>query len=118
MSTSMPWMLVLSWVVFFGSLSTHWRSAGRLRDNSRAYVAALRMSTIVGALTGLILLSYYDTKVDWYWPPTIFVVGSLAGGLLFSALDTIIGKAMSAFAFVGWPAGAAWFAFIVQDIHH
>ena len=112
----MPWMLVLSWVVFFGSLSTHWRRAGRLRGDSRVYVAALRSSTIVGALTGLTLLSYYETQVDWYWPPTLFVVGSLAGGLLFSALDAIVGEAMSAFAFLGWPASAAWFAVIIQGI--
>ena len=118
MSTSMPWMLLLSWAVFFGFLSIHWRRADRIRGGSRSHLTALKTSAILGALTGIILLSYYATRVAWYWPPILFVLGSLAGGFLFSALDVVIGKAMSGFAFLGWPAGAVWFAFIVQVFHH
>jgi len=118
MPASMPLVLIIAWVVFFGFVNTHQRHAMNFRGASQGYLLALQASVLLGSLVGLGLLIYYFMQVAWYWPIVLFAVGSLVGGLLFGALDAKIDQlAMSMLAFVGWPASAVWAFLIIHSIH-
>ncbi len=118
MPNSMPLSLIIAWIVFFGFLNTHQRHAMRFNGASQGYLLALQASVVLGCLVGLGLLGYYFMLVEWYWPLVLFLVGSLAGGLLFGFLDVKIGQlSMSMFAFIGWPASAFWAFLIIRGLH-
>ena len=118
MSESMPWTLLLAWVLFFGFLNSQQRHAANFKGASQGALAALHLSLLVGLAVGLGLLVYYFTLVAWYWPIILFVVGSVVAGLAFGLLDAAIGSLSSSMlAFVGWPSAAAWFFLIVRGIH-
>lgn len=117
MPASMPFVLVIAWVVFFGFVNTHQRHAAQFRGESQTYRLVLRASVTIGSLVGLALMGYYFTQVAWYWPIVLFVVGSVVGGLLFGVLDIKIGlPGMSLLAFVGWPASAGWALIIIGGL--
>lgn len=80
MPTSMPFDLILAWVIFFGFVNTHQRHAMHFRGESQGYLFALQASVLLGSLVGLGLLGYYFTQVAWYWPIALFAIGSLVGG--------------------------------------
>jgi len=117
MSSSLPLPLVVAWIVFFGSVSTHQRHAANFRGASQGFSAALKASTVLGTVAGLGLLVFYFTQVSWYWPLALFAIGSIVGGLVFGFLDSKVGQpAMSVLAFVGWPAAAIWAAIIIRSL--
>src|SRR5262245_58167255 len=118
-SSSMPWLLVLAWVGFFGFLTAHQRHAMRFQGNSELYLLALNISAFVGSLTGFALLGYYFTQVSWYWPIVLLLLGSLITGLLYVWLCVAPGQVvLSIIAFVGWPTFAVWLFFIISDLPH
>ncbi len=118
MPTSLPFSLIIAWIVFSGFVNTHQRHMMNFRGNSQGYLLALQASTLLGSVSGLGLLSYYFIQVEWYWPIALFAAGSLVGGLLFGFLDTKIGQlTMSMLSFVGWPVAATWAFFIIHDLH-
>ena len=117
MSSSLPWSLLFAWALFFGFLNTHQRHAMRFGGDSQAFLLALNLSSILGSLTAIGLLTYYFIHVAWYWPIVLFVVGSLIGGLIFGLLDGVIGKlTVSLLSFIGWPAAAVWVYIIVRGL--
>lgn len=119
MPTSMPLVLIISWVLFFGFVSTHQRHAMRFRGESQGYLLALQVSMLLGSLVGLGLLGYYFTQVAWYWPIVLFAIGTLIGGLLFGVLDVKVGQlSMSLLAFICWPASAVWVVIIIHGLQH
>lgn len=118
MPTSLPLPLIIAWVAFFGFLNTHQRHASNFKGSSQSFHLALNLSVLLGILVGLGLLIYYFLQVSWYWPLILFVVGSIAGGLIFGLLDAALGSlTVSIIAFIGWPAAATWFVFIVRGLH-
>lgn len=109
MSSALPIELALAWTIFFGSVSTHQRHASNFHGASQGIAAALKLSTVLGALVGFTLLLYYFTRVSWYWPIILFAVGSIAGGLLFGLLDKVTPQpTLSLLSFFIWPAAAIW----------
>jgi len=117
MSASLPFSLMVAWIMFFGFINTHQRHAQHFQGASRSYEFALYISVALGCLIGLGLLVFYFIRVAWYWPIVLFVIGSAIGGLLFGLLDAIVGElVMSILAFVGWPAMAAWAYFIIRGL--
>ena len=118
MPTSIPLVLIIAWVVFFGFVNTHQRHAMHFRGESQGYLLALQASVLLGSVAGLGLLVYYFMQVAWYWPIVLFAVGSLVGGLLFGLLDVKLGQlGLSMLAFIGWPASAVWAFFIIRGLH-
>ena len=118
MTTSMPFVLIIAWVIFFGFVNTHQRHALGFQEESQGYLLALKGSVFLGSLVGLGTMGYYFTQVAWYWPIVMFVVGSLGGGLLFGFLDIKIGQlGMSMLAFIGWPSSAAWAFAIIHGLN-
>ncbi len=118
MSTSMPFDLMIAWVILFDFVNTHQRHAMHFRGNSQGYLLALQASVLLGSLVSLGLLGYYFMLVAWYWPIALFAVGSLVGGLLFGVLDVKFDQlGMSMLAFIGWPASAVWAFLIIHDLH-
>lgn len=121
MGNSLPLSLIVAWGIFFGLVNTHQRHARDFHGSSQGYYLALQTSTLFGTVVGFGLLIYYFTQVAWYWPIVLFAIDSLVGGLLLGWLDAKIGQigqvAMGIFAFVGWPAAAAWTYLIIQDLH-
>lgn len=119
MSSSMPYSLIIAWVIFFGLVNTHQRHAMNYRGESQSYLHALKTSVLFGRLVNLGLLGYYFMLAEWYWPVALFVIGSLIGGFLFGFLDAAIGQfTMSLLAFIGWPASAIWAFLIIHDIQY
>lgn len=119
MPTSMPFDLILAWVVFFGLVNTHQRHAFNFQGGSQGYLLALHASLLIGSLVGIGLMGYYFSQVAWYWPVVLFAFGSLVAGILFGLLDAMTGRlAMSIFAFIGWPASAFWAFLIIQGLQH
>jgi hypothetical protein len=117
MLVSLPFSLLVAWVVYFGFLNTHQRHAARFRGASQGALELLNLSVIAGSIVGLILLGYYFTQVSWYWPIVLFVAGSIIGGLLFGLFDAWLGQlTMTFIGFLGWPAAAAWVFFIVRGL--
>jgi hypothetical protein len=118
MPASMPFVLIIAWVMFFGFVNTHQRHALVFQGESQGYLLALKGSVLLGSLVGLGILGYYFIQVAWYWPIVMFVAGSLVGGLLFGFLDIRVGQlGMSVLAFIGWPASAAWAFAIIHGLH-
>jgi hypothetical protein len=118
MSSSLPFQLIISWILFFGFVNTHQRHAKDFRGASQKYLFTLYASTMLGALVGLALLIYYFVHVSWYWPLILFIVGSMASGFFFGWLDNIIGLVgMSLVSFIGWPISAVWTFFIIKHLH-
>ena len=117
MNSSMPLMLIISWILFFGFLNTHQRHTSHFQGASQGYLLALQASVILGSLIGLGLLVYYFVQVSWYWPLLLFVVGSLIGGIFFGFLDAKIGTLGMSLIFLGWPASAIWTFFIIRGLH-
>ena len=114
----MPWSLILVWAMFFGFVNTHQR---QLRDfrGTQGFHLILLASFSLGCVIGLALLIFYFTRVAWYWPLLLFVVGSLVGGIVFGLLDAAIGTlTVSLIAFAGWPASAIWLFYIIRGLHH
>lgn len=117
MPSSLPFVLVVAWSLFFGFLSTHQRHASHFRGSSQGFFLALNLSVILGSLVGLGLFIYYFTQVTWYWPIALIIGGSIVGGLLFGALDVLFGAlTLSLLAFIGWPSAAAWAFLIVRGL--
>ena len=118
MASSLPWVLILAWAVFFGFVATHQRHAGNFKGSSQIFLLALNLSAVLGFGTAIGLLIYYFVRVAWYWPIILFVVGSLLAGAIASILHRALGSlTVSLLAFVGWPAAAVWVAFIVRGLH-
>lgn len=118
MPTSLPFSLLVAWVVYFGFVNTHQRHAARFKGASQGALALLNLSVIAGSIVGLVLLGYYFTQVSWYWPVVLFVAGSVIGGLLFGLLDARLGQLTMTFAgFLGWPAAAVWAFFIIRGLN-
>lgn len=118
MTTSMPFELIIAWVIFFGFVNTHQRHALVYQGESQGYLIVLKGSVLLGSLVGLSIMGFYFTQVAWYWPIVMFVFGSLVGGLLFGLLDIKIGQlGMGMIAFIGWPSSAAWAFAIIHRLH-
>lgn len=115
MTESMPFTLVAAWTLFFGFVNTHQRHANRFP--SGRFTVALQVSVLLGSIVGIALLGYYFTLVAWYWPIVLFLIGSLAGGILFGTLDAkVMPLIMGAVSFIGWPASAIWAFMIIQGL--
>ncbi|MBA5865192.1 MAG: hypothetical protein GDA67_00680 [Nitrospira sp. CR1.3] len=79
--------------------------------SSQSFALALNISGLLGSLTGLTYLVYYDWHVVWWAPIVIFVIGILAA-MLGVFVERIVGSmALSIGVFVGWPI-CAYFMFI------
>ena len=50
MPTSMPLVLIIAWVVFFGFINTHQRHVMNFRGASQGYLLALQASMLLGSL--------------------------------------------------------------------
>jgi hypothetical protein len=117
LSASLPFSLLLAWILFFGFLNTHQRHAANFRGGSQGFSLALNISVIVGSLCGLGILGYYFVQAAWYWPLVLFLIGSLCGGLIFGWLDAALGQLrMTVISFIGWPLSAAWCFFLVRGL--
>lgn len=113
----MPWLLILAWVGLFGFLNSHQRHIASFNGNSKGILAALNLSFMLGMLVALGLFVYYFLQVSWYWPIVLFLIGSIVGGILFGALDSLIGGlTTSMMAFVGWPICAFCFFYTVRGL--
>lgn len=116
MTNSMPFSLIIAWIIFFGFVNTHQRHAKCFRGASQRFHIAIEASVFFGSLVGLGLLVYYFMQVAWYWPIALFMIG-IFGSALFGILDAKIGQlGMSMFAFIGWPATAIWAFLIIQGL--
>jgi hypothetical protein len=117
MPTAFPLSLVVAWILMFGFVNTHQRHATRFQGSSQRVRSALFASTLLGILVALGLLVFYFTKVAWYWPLALFVVGSTLGAVPFVLLDKALGQlSLSLLGFVAWPASAIWFYVVVRSI--
>ena len=117
MPESMPLALVIASVFFGGFVNTHERHQRNFKGASRGFLLALQVSLFIGTLVGFGLVIYYFIQVAWYWPILLIVISALVGGLLFGALDTVIGQLnMSMLAFLGWPVAAMWQFYIINTL--
>lgn len=118
MAESLPLSLITAWIVLTGLINTHQRHAKDFRGASQGYRLALSVSVLLGSMVAIGLLGFYFTQVAWFWPVTLFVAGSLVGGLLFGYLDVKIGQLwMSMIAFVGWPVSSVWAFLIIRGLN-
>jgi hypothetical protein len=118
MSASMPWSLLIAWILFSLFASTHQRHAENFQGRSKAYHIALKISVILGWLVGLGLFIYYCIYVAWYWPVVLILVILPIAGIPSAILVRYIGGLeMSLVSFAGWPVSAIWVFFIIRGLH-
>ena len=117
MPISMPFTLVIAWVLFFGFINTHERHANSFKGESQNYLSALHASVLLGTLVGLGLLIYYFIHVTWYWPFILFFLGGLIGGILFGTLDAKINPLiLSVAGFIAWPIAAFCGFYVISNL--
>jgi hypothetical protein len=118
MSASMPWSLLIAWILFSGFSNTHQRHAANFQGSSQGFHLALNISVLLSLVVGLGLLIYYFIQVAWYWPIALAALGAIIGGLTFGLLDVKLGRlTVSVLSFLGWPAAAAWALFLIHGLH-
>jgi hypothetical protein len=117
MSQMLPWILLLSWTVFFGFLNIHIQHSSNFQGSSRKYEVILMFSTLLGCISFFTLLVLYFLKVSWYYPLIIFVSGALLSSFIFILLKRLLGMVtLSIISFVGWPVSAIWFYLTLEEI--
>ncbi|MBF0419622.1 MAG: hypothetical protein HQL78_05590 [Magnetococcales bacterium] len=125
-SSSMPLSLIIAWAFFSGFVSEHTRHAVNFRGSSQTFKQFLILSSSVGFLVSFTLTAYYFMHVAWYYSIFLYVVVSVASGIIFVALSLILSKTLghlgqviiSFAAFIGWPASAIWVFSIISNINH
>lgn len=113
MPTSLPLLLLVSYVglvMFLVGHSYHEKNMAKSFDGlmrSRLF-EAVRISSLLGALSAIGLLIFYFVKVKWYWAGGLLVVGAMLGSVVAGMYMGQFGEErLSKRAFVGWPVCAA-----------
>jgi hypothetical protein len=103
---SIAFYCAFSTFVFYQQLHTNsqYRGSGPWLRN------AVKLSTVIGMLTGLVYLIFYGWIVVW-WVPFVVAVMGLIGTIVGYFVERVVGGlALSLAAFVGWPL-CAYFMF-------
>jgi hypothetical protein len=117
MNASLPFELVIAWAFFVGGVNSHQRHMTHFRGSSRAFGFALTISTLLGVITGLGLLIFYFSKVEWYWPLALLAASALIGATIFGILDGWLGSLqVSLVSFICWPLCAVWIYYILKAL--
>jgi hypothetical protein len=113
----MPWSLIVAWLLLSVYVTQQQRHASHFEGTSKVHFYLLNSSFALGFASSIGLLIYYFTKVSWYWPIILYLIDALLGAALLFFIRRRIGStALSTFAFVGWPACAAWVFLIVRGL--
>jgi hypothetical protein len=117
MPTSMPLLLVAAFIALFGCLGTLQRQAKNFRGSSRAYFLAINYSAVAGIVVAVGLLVFYGYTTHWYWPMILFVIGSIAAGIVFGLLEaTVAPLVLSVGSFLLWPVAAIVVYLVVSGL--
>ena len=60
--------IAIYYILLFGFINTHQRHARSFKGESQTFLAALKLSTLLGTIFGLGFLIWYGFTVAWYWP--------------------------------------------------
>lgn len=116
MSASLPWHLLIAWILFIGFVNSHQRHAEHFKGSSSVFLLQLNVSALAGTLAGIGILVYYFVQVAWYWPIILLAAGMILAGLLFGLLDRLIGSLTVSITAFTWPAVAIWIVYIIRTL--
>lgn len=114
MPSSLPFMLLAFWALFFAFVVCHQNYSEHVQGKLGN---ALGFSTALAVLVGIALLIYYFVQVSWYWPLILLLGGMLLGIITFNILERMLGKPnMILVSFIGWPVMAFFVFSAMRDL--